>query len=384
MEFLLKQMSRSKNNKRVLPADGAGVIVTADATTRSARRGPDRVTRTLLAVDYGERRVGLAISDPTGTIASPAGVIVRRAGKRPPVAEIVRRAEALEARGFVVGLPLDGNGDDTPRVDRSARRSRRSSTKRTGLPVELVDERYTTAAALRAIREMGGSTRGRKGDVDALAATDSSPACASRLRRSVARRAIARSLVAASARRCSAACEQHTRGAAGDASRSRRARVFATAADSLCTSAGLVRVAALLSLLRVDARATIATSRPARTRCKRRAGAASSTRFAAARGSSARRDDPRRVGALQIVPALANEARRAAGIGDAAARDTALLRELDIPTPTLEGYLFPDTYIFADGTSPRVAVREMVKRFEQVWKPEWDDRLQQLAMSGTT
>jgi putative Holliday junction resolvase len=43
--------------------------------------------------------------------------------------------------------------------------------KRTGLPVELVDERYTTAAALRAVREMGGSTRGRKGDVDALAAT---------------------------------------------------------------------------------------------------------------------------------------------------------------------------------------------------------------------
>jgi putative Holliday junction resolvase len=41
---------------------------------------------------------------------------------------------------------------------------------RSGKPVELVDERYTTAAALRAVREMGGSTRGRKGDVDALAA----------------------------------------------------------------------------------------------------------------------------------------------------------------------------------------------------------------------
>jgi putative Holliday junction resolvase len=42
--------------------------------------------------------------------------------------------------------------------------------KRTGLPVRLVDERFTTAAALRSIHEMGGSTRGRKGDVDALAA----------------------------------------------------------------------------------------------------------------------------------------------------------------------------------------------------------------------
>ena len=43
--------------------------------------------------------------------------------------------------------------------------------KRTGLSARLVDERFTTAAALRAVREMGGSTRGRKGDVDALAAT---------------------------------------------------------------------------------------------------------------------------------------------------------------------------------------------------------------------
>jgi len=123
----------------------------------------------LLAIDYGERRVGLAISDPTGTIASPAGVIVRRAGKRPPIAEIVRRAEALEARGFVVGLPLDGDGHETPRSIET-RSLAGELSRRTGLSVELVDERYTTAAALRAVHEMGGSTRGRKGDVDALAA----------------------------------------------------------------------------------------------------------------------------------------------------------------------------------------------------------------------
>jgi putative Holliday junction resolvase len=124
----------------------------------------------LLAIDYGERRVGLAISDPTGTIASPAGVIVRRAGKRPPIAEIVRRADALEARGFVMGLPLDGNGDETPRTA-EVRAIAAELTKRTGFSVVLVDERYTTAKALRAIHEMGGSTKGRKGDVDALAAT---------------------------------------------------------------------------------------------------------------------------------------------------------------------------------------------------------------------
>jgi putative Holliday junction resolvase len=124
----------------------------------------------LLAIDYGERRVGLAICVPSGTIASPAGVIERRLGKRPRSADSIRRAETLEARGFVMGLPLDGNGDDTPRAT-DVRTIAAELTKRTGLPIELVDERYTTAAALRAIREMGGSTRGRKGDVDALAAT---------------------------------------------------------------------------------------------------------------------------------------------------------------------------------------------------------------------
>src|SRR3954468_8131016 len=91
----------------------------------------------LLGIDYGEKRIGLAISDPTGTIASPAGVIVRRAGKRPPIAEIIRRAEALEARGFIMGLPLDGNGDETPRSI-EARTISAEITKRTGLSVDLV------------------------------------------------------------------------------------------------------------------------------------------------------------------------------------------------------------------------------------------------------
>jgi putative Holliday junction resolvase len=124
----------------------------------------------LLAIDYGERRVGLAVSDPTGIIASPAGFIVRRAGKRPPIAEIVRRGAELEVTGFVVGLPLDAEGDETAR-SAEVRTIAAELQKRTGLPTRLVDERFTTAAALRAMREMGVTTRGRKGDVDALAAT---------------------------------------------------------------------------------------------------------------------------------------------------------------------------------------------------------------------
>jgi putative Holliday junction resolvase len=122
-----------------------------------------------MSVDYGEKRVGLAISDPLGMIASPAGFIARRAGKRAPIAEIIRRAESLEARGFVFGLPLDGDGNETEWTA-EVRRVGDEIGKRTGLPVRFVDERFTTAASLRAIREMEGSTRGRKGDVDAMAA----------------------------------------------------------------------------------------------------------------------------------------------------------------------------------------------------------------------
>jgi putative Holliday junction resolvase len=123
-----------------------------------------------MGVDYGEKRVGLAISDPLGMIASPAGFIARRAGKRPPIAEIIRRAEAHEARGFVIGLPLDGEGNETEWTA-EVRRVGSELEKRTGLPVRYVDERFSTSASLRAIREMDGSTRGRKGDVDSMAAS---------------------------------------------------------------------------------------------------------------------------------------------------------------------------------------------------------------------
>ena len=123
-----------------------------------------------MAIDLGDRRIGLAVSDPTEMIASPAGFILRRPGKRPPLAAIVERARDLEVESFVVGLPLDEQGADTERTA-EARRFAASLERSTGKRVRLVDERFTTAAALRSIREMGGDTRGRKGDVDALAAT---------------------------------------------------------------------------------------------------------------------------------------------------------------------------------------------------------------------
>lgn len=127
-------------------------------------------TGRVLAVDWGERRVGLAVSDPLRMIASPAGFIARRVGKRPPIAKVIEKAKALEATAFVLGLPLDGNGDDTPRAT-EVRRVAEELERRTGYPVELVDERYTTAAARRAVRALGGKPEERPGHVDALAAT---------------------------------------------------------------------------------------------------------------------------------------------------------------------------------------------------------------------
>lgn len=83
----------------------------------------------------------------------------------------------------------------------------------------------------------------------------------------------------------------------------------------------------------------------------------------------------------QITPLLARTLRVRVDSVQAAVRDTALLRRLDLPTPTLEGYLFPDTYAFPEGTTARQAVSEMVQRFEREWRPEWSSRLTVLALN---
>lgn len=66
---------------------------------------------------------------------------------------------------------------------------------------------------------------------------------------------------------------------------------------------------------------------------------------------------------------------------EVAVRDTALLHSLDIPTPTIEGYVFPDTYIFPEQTTARTAIAAGVRRFDQVWQPEWTLRLDTLGLS---
>jgi len=83
----------------------------------------------------------------------------------------------------------------------------------------------------------------------------------------------------------------------------------------------------------------------------------------------------------QIKPLLARTLFVPPESVDAAVRDTALRRRLDIPTETLEGYLFPDTYAFPAGTTASQAVREMVRGFERRWKPEWDSLLPELKIN---
>ncbi len=123
----------------------------------------------LLGIDWGEVRIGLALSDETQLLASPLDTLVRRRGKRFPMPRFLEHVAAHRPVGLVVGLPLDPEGREGTAAG-EARALASLVGARTGLPVVLWDERMTSARALAAIREQGGSTRGRREDVDALAA----------------------------------------------------------------------------------------------------------------------------------------------------------------------------------------------------------------------
>ena len=123
----------------------------------------------LLAVDWGDVRIGLALSDPSQVLATPLETLVRRAGKRFPMPRFIELVAEHAPVGVIVGLPLTGEGEESDSAA-AAREMAAAIGRRTELPVELWDERMSTARALAVIREQGGSTRGRREDVDALAA----------------------------------------------------------------------------------------------------------------------------------------------------------------------------------------------------------------------
>ncbi len=122
-----------------------------------------------MGVDWGERRIGLALSDESQILAQPLATVTRRPGKRPPMAALLAHLAGHGVVGIVVGLPLDAEGDEGDAA-RQARALATTLGRRGGVPVDLWDERMTTARALRTVRELGGTTRGRKADVDRMAA----------------------------------------------------------------------------------------------------------------------------------------------------------------------------------------------------------------------
>lgn len=122
----------------------------------------------VLALDVGERRVGLARTDETGTLAVPHGVYVRK-GWEKDVQELAELARGLGAEALVVGLPLHMDGRMSPQAQ-EVQAFAEAVAKEAGLPLHFVDERWTTAEAERVLREAGLSPRKRKSKVDALSA----------------------------------------------------------------------------------------------------------------------------------------------------------------------------------------------------------------------
>ena len=115
----------------------------------------------ILGLDPGERRVGVALSDPTGTIASPHSVIDRRSVK---LTEAVRSlCEEHDVERIVVGLPTGLSGVEGPSA-KAARTVGTSVSEATGIPVEYQDERFTTVTAEAALLE-GGVRREKRRDV---------------------------------------------------------------------------------------------------------------------------------------------------------------------------------------------------------------------------
>ncbi len=125
----------------------------------------------ILALDIGERRIGVALSDPTGTVARPLCALQR--GSRAEDFEAVRRLVAKHEVGLVVvGLPLTLRGEQGPQA-RRVRRYAEALAEALPVPVHLQDERYTTVSAeeiLREVRRRAKRRRRSKEDVDAVAA----------------------------------------------------------------------------------------------------------------------------------------------------------------------------------------------------------------------
>lgn len=122
-----------------------------------------------LGIDLGSRRIGVAVSDRSGTIASPLTVIQRARTHREDHAAIARLVGEEEAEVVVVGLPLSMSGE-VGRAAEAAIAEARELSAVLDVPVETFDERLTTVSAERSMREMSMRAEARRRLVDKVAA----------------------------------------------------------------------------------------------------------------------------------------------------------------------------------------------------------------------
>ncbi len=123
-----------------------------------------------LALDYGEARIGVAISDPTGRVAQPLETIVTRAGDAAALVRIAEIVKTREVGQIVIGLPLHMSGRKGPEVERTCAFGERVR-RHTGVPVDYLDERWTSREAVRSLDEAGVSRKKQRGRVDPIAAS---------------------------------------------------------------------------------------------------------------------------------------------------------------------------------------------------------------------
>jgi putative Holliday junction resolvase len=122
-----------------------------------------------LGLDIGERRIGVAVSDPTGKVATPLTVLDARALARD--ASPLRRLVAdYEPAVLVVGLPLTLAGEEG-RQAATVKATVRRLVAPLGIPVAYHDERLSSTAANRAMADAGADERSRRGSVDMVAAS---------------------------------------------------------------------------------------------------------------------------------------------------------------------------------------------------------------------
>jgi putative Holliday junction resolvase len=126
----------------------------------------------VLGLDWGTARIGVAISDETQLLASPLATLTRRTGRRLPVGQFLALVEGEHPVGLVVGIPLGDDGLEGA-AGTAAREMGRTLAARSGLPLDWIDESFTTADALAHAREamLRKSTSGAT-SIDASAAAE--------------------------------------------------------------------------------------------------------------------------------------------------------------------------------------------------------------------